>query len=150
MNKEEYIEETKKHILNVCTNLRTIIGELTERAIDHDNSKLENPELPYFMKYTPKLKKVKFNSPEYKQFLKDLKPALEHHYANNRHHPEHHKEGIQGMNLVDLCELFCDWASSAERTKDGDIRKSCEILQKRFNYSDELKQIFLNTCELLK
>lgn len=71
--------------------------------------------------------------------------ALEHHYKNNRHHPEHFKNGIEGMTLVDLCEMISDWKAATLRHDDGDILKSIEMNQQRFGYTDELKQILINT-----
>jgi len=44
-----------------------------------------------------------------------MKPALEHHYALYRHHPEHFQNGIDDMNLIDLVEMFADWKASSER-----------------------------------
>jgi hypothetical protein len=41
--------------------------------------------------------------------------------------------------------MLCDWRAAALRHADGDIWKSIEINQKRFGYSDELKEIFKNT-----
>lgn len=82
--------------------------------------------------------------------------GLEHHYVNNRHHPEYFKSdipeasGIKNMNLVDLVEMFCDWKAATLRHKDGDIIKSIEQNQVRFGYSDDLKAIFLNTAKLLE
>lgn len=60
------------------------------------------------------------------------------------------KYGIRGMNLLDLLEMFCDWTAATKRHADGDIRKSIKLNQKRFGYSDDLKQILLNTVENLK
>ena len=81
--------------------------------------------------------------------LDGLKPALDIHYANNRHHPEHFEDGIRGMNLLDLLEMICDWKASSERHNDGDIFKSIEINQKRFGYSDDIKAVLRNTAEFL-
>jgi hypothetical protein len=84
-------------------------------------------------------------------FLRDMKPALDHHYANNRHHPEHFgEEGIDGMNLFDVLEMFIDWTASTRRHADGDIAKSIEINKKRFGMSDQLAQIFRNTVRDFK
>ena len=55
--------------------------------------------------------------------------------------------GFYGMTLIDLLELICDWKSATLRHADGDIYKSLEINQKRFGYSDDLKQILKNTVE---
>jgi hypothetical protein len=56
---------------------------------------------------------------------------------------------LLGMSLIDLLELICDWKASSMRHSDGDIKKSIEINQKRFNYDDTLKQILLNTVSFL-
>lgn len=76
--------------------------------------------------------------------------ALEHHYANNRHHPEHHKDGIRGMTLVDIVEMFCDWKAASMRHNNGDMLTSIEKNKERFKYSDELEQIFKNTMRILE
>ncbi len=104
-----------------------------------------------FDEYTPKLAASTYGSDEYKAFLAAMKPALDHHYAaNSGHHPEGNPRGIQGMSLVDLTEMLCDWLAATRRHADGDIRRSIEINQKRFGYGDELKQILLNTLPLLE
>jgi hypothetical protein len=58
--------------------------------------------------------------------------------------------GIRGMSLVDLTEMLCDWKAATLRHDDGDIRRSIEINQERFGYSDELKQILINTLPLIE
>ena len=141
--------QTMEHIDNVRTKLSIIIKELIERQNKHDQSKLNTPEVEIFHEYTPRLKNLTYNSEEYKQCLENMNVAIKHHYENNRHHPEHFSNGIQGMNLVDLIEMFCDWVSATERHDNGDIYKSININKERFNYSDDLVSIFKNTVELL-
>lgn len=138
-------EDTIKHIEQVKIFLKKLIADLEKRGINHDKSKLEPPEKEHFDLYTPKLKEVTYQSEEYKTFLKELKPALDHHYANNRHHSQYFEDGIKGMTLVDLCEMLSDWKASTMRLKDGDILGSIEKNQKIVGYSDELKQILINT-----
>ena len=145
MNKFETMVETYKHKTTVSNFINKIVNALLIRSANHDNSKLENPEVDIFTEYTPKLAKSTYGSEEYKLFLKEMKPALDHHYANNPHHPEYYPEGIKAMSLVDLIEMLCDWKAATMRHNDGDIFKSIEINQKRFGYSDELKQILINT-----
>jgi hypothetical protein len=67
----------------------------------------------------------------------------------NPHHPEHYSDGIDGMNLLDLVEMVCDWKAATLRHDDGDIKKSVEINQKRFGMSDQLTKIIRNTVKLL-
>jgi hypothetical protein len=139
--------ETRKHQEWVNYLMTKVNLEMMERAKNHDKTKLEEPELSIFVKYTPKLKDATYGSDEYKQFLAEMKPALDHHYANNRHHPEYFPDGIKGMNLVDLVELICDWTASAKRHEDGNIYRSININKERFNMSDDLVALLKNTVK---
>ncbi len=142
--------ETRKHILQVNKFLSTFIVELLKRGIEHDMTKLNPPELDIFTEFTPKLATSTYGSEEYKGFLKEMGVALEHHYANNSHHPEHHTNGIRGMTLVDIVEMFCDWKAASMRHNNGDMLTSIEKNKERFKYSDDLEQIFKNTMKLLE
>lgn len=142
-------DETWKHIDNVMKLMMTIQTKIGDRMLSHDRSKLESPEVQYFREYTPQLKTLTFGSSEYNQCLASMKPALDHHYANNRHHPEFFKNGINDMTLVDLIEMLCDWYASSKRQYNGNIRLSIEKNRERFNMSDQLIRIFENTIKEL-
>lgn len=164
--------DTYDHIGKVRANLNRVIRALIHRAEVHDQSKLEEPELSVFNEYTPKLAESTYGSDEYKSFLEGMKAGLDHHYAQNDHHPEHFYDpdpvvsysageptsrwnrapltGIQAMDLVQLVEMLCDWKAATERHEDGDIRRSIEVNQERFGYGDELKQILLNTLDVIE
>jgi hypothetical protein len=141
--------KTMRHIETVRNYLGAAIRELVCRQEQHDQSKLADPERELFDEYTDKLRATTYGSDEYKEMLKGLGVALDHHYANNRHHPEHFKAGYREMTLIDLIEMLADWKSAGLRHHDGDIFKSIEINQKRFGYSDEIKEIFMNTARWL-
>lgn len=143
-------DETQEHINNVRHLVNTIVVELRKRAANHDQSKLESPEVEIFDKFTPKLKDSTYGSDEYKGFLKEMGPALDHHYAFNRHHPEHFPKGVEEMNLIDLIEMFCDWKAATLRHDDGDILKSININRKRFKMSEQLVSIFQNSIKLFE
>ena len=140
--------ETQKHIEKVRKYIRFLTDKLTTRGVNHDASKLQSPEVELFTEFTPKLAELEYNSEEYKECLHQLKPALEHHYATYRHHPEHFENGINDMNLIDLCEMIADWKAASERHNTGNLIKSIEINAKRFNIDAQLKQILLNTAKL--
>lgn len=139
--------DTLKHIKRVSDLLMLAAGELLCRAACHDNSKLEDPEKALFDKLTPKLSDSTYGSEQYKAFLEELKPALDHHYAHNSHHPEHYSDGVEGMDLFDLIEMFFDWKAASERHKDGDIFRSIEINKDRFELSPQLVRILQNTAK---
>jgi hypothetical protein len=141
--------ETLKHISNVENILKYLSKDIIKRGKDHDKSKLESPEVEGFTKYTPKLATCTYGSDEYKEYLKGLNEALKDHYRVNRHHPEHFRNGIRDMNLIDIIELLADWKSATLRHNNGDLIKSININQDRFDYSNDLKCILLNTAKLL-
>lgn len=176
MNTYDSTEDTLKHIARVRALINEVQIELDERAHAHDQSKLREPEKSAFDRTTPRLASSTYGSDEYKSFLADLKPALEHHYANNSHHPEHfgylecdlcftrHPKGhddqctqcrngsftlrpdIGGMSLLDLLEMLCDWKAAGERHADGSMARSLEVNRKRFDVSDQLQRILENTA----
>ena len=139
--------KTIRHIETVRNYLNAVIKELLNRAEQHDQSKLQSPEAEMFEEFTSKLRSCTYGSEEYKGFLKDMGLPLKHHYENNRHHPEHFKDvGVNGMTLIDLFEMLCDWKSSGMRHDDGDIFRSIENNQERFKLSEQLVLILRNTA----
>lgn len=175
----EQVRRTQEHIRLVGGYLQKCVLSLFNRSRFHDASKFSEEEWLGFLESTEHLKSCTYGSDAYKAFLKDLQPTLDHHYANNKHHPEHfvkwscngcfteyqgempdrceqcgysqmqREPDIAQMTLLDLLEMLCDWIAATARHADGDILKSIEINQKRFGYSDELKAIMNNTVTLL-
>ena len=145
------------HIDRVRFFVRKAATNLQERALVHDASKLVEPELEAFDIATPKLATLEYGSEEYKQSTRDLGPALDHHFAHNDHHPQHFENGIQGMSLMALIEMLCDWRAASERgkqrTDDPEKVKTFEdglaYQQERFGYSDEVAEILRNTVREL-
>lgn len=148
MTNAECQVETQKHIEIVRKYLRLITDKLTTRGVEHDKLKLESPEVEIFAEYTPKLAECTYGSDEYYSFLKEMDTALQHHYANYRHHPEHFEHGINDMTLIDIVEMLCDWKASTLRHNDGNLLKSIDTNAQRFGFDDQLKQIFINTAKM--
>lgn len=150
MTLEECKLKTIEHINLVRKYIRFFTDKLTDRGEKHDASKLTEDELPYFAEHTDKLNEIEYGSEEYKAELEALKPALEHHYASNTHHPEHFQNGIEDMTLWDIVEMFCDWKASTKRQRTGNILKSIDINAERFNIEPQLKQILINTAKMME
>lgn len=142
--------ETWEHINLVMKLLAGMQIEIAKRMFTHDRSKLLPPEVSAFAEYTPKLATSTYGSEEYRQFLKEMKPALNHHYSKNRHHPEFFENGVEDMNIIDLLEMICDWRAASARHNDGDIYRSIEINTPRFNLSPQLVAILKNSVPLME
>lgn len=138
--------ETVKHSRRVGELIGLYVRSLWERSLNHDVSKMEEPELSVFNEYTPKLKDSTYGSGEYKGFLVGMGAGLQHHYAVNRHHPEHFSNGVMGMTLVDVMEMLADWKAATERMDNGSLAKSLLIQKTRFELSDQLYAILVNTA----
>jgi hypothetical protein len=139
--------DTLLHIKRINSLLLQTCTELMKRAQHHDDSKLKDPEKPFFDAETPKLAGLTYGTPEYKASLDAIRPALDHHYAHNSHHPEHYKEGINDFDLFDLLEMFFDWKASSERHHDGNILKSIEKNADRFGISPQVVRILNNSAK---
>jgi hypothetical protein len=140
------LEATQKHRAEVNNILHCVSNQLRSRGREHDKSKLSNKELPYFAE-AQELKTLKYGSKKYFDSLAKLKPALDHHYKNNRHHPEHHENGINDMTIVDVIEMLCDWlAATLRHDDDHNIFKSINFNRTRFKIKKDMSQIMWNTA----
>jgi len=143
-------EDTEKHISRVRELIYNVRENLFKRGSAHDASKLETPEKEIFDEMTPKLKASTYGSDEYKAMLVGMKPALEHHYSANFHHPEHHPNGVDAMSLLDILEMLCDWKAAGERHANGNIERSLTVNRERFKIDDQLFRILENTVRELE
>lgn len=150
-NKKDYDfdQDLLNHINKVRRYINLIITELADRAKNHDLSKTTNPEHDIYAKFTPLLQGLKYQSKEYKDAVNspEFKFATDHHDRLNSHHPEYYEDGIDGMDLVDLIEMLCDWKAASERHKNAPwsegFTKNCE----RFSISPQLTRILSNTID---
>lgn len=145
----DYFQRTYAHIREVGEGITRIINELNSRILGHDKSKIENEnEVKGFINLNrdKEKKNFKFGSPEYTEALNKIKKVVGGHYLENRHHPEHWDNGIHDMDIVDIMEMLCDWASECKRDKDGDLMKSIDICCKKFGIESQLRLILEKTA----
>lgn len=142
--------DTQLHIDKVRGRLADFIINLQSRALEHDMSKFSSPEKEAYDELTPALRNVEYGSQEYKDIIAQLRPAIDHHYNHNRHHPEYYSNGIGGMSLLDLLEMLADWKAAGERgEKSVGFEKAFDINKRRFSINPQLAGILWNTaCEM--
>jgi hypothetical protein len=140
-------QDTTAHINRVRQLLTECEAELARRGHAHDLSKLEEPEKSAFDRLKAlSLSGMAYGSDEYRACLRAEQPSINHHYAANSHHPEHYRNGVDGMDIFDVIEMLMDWKAASERmVNGGDIRKSLEINKTRFSISPQLESILQNT-----
>jgi len=138
--------DTLKHSLRVGALMGQAIKELVDRSVRHDLSKTEPPEVEVFDRVTPRLKGLTYGTDEYKAALADMGAGLDHHYAVNRHHPEHFVDGVENMTLVDLIEVLADWKAATERHATGSLANSLVVQSGRFGLGVQLMAILRNTA----
>ena len=136
--------DTLEHSRRVGDLMLTMFVDAISRSQRHDHSKMVLPEKEYFDRATSRLKDLVYGSDEYKASLDEIRPGIQHHYENNRHHPEYFLNGVDDMNLVDVMEMLADWKAASERTSQTitfDVRRNIE----RFGLSEQLVKILENT-----
>jgi hypothetical protein len=144
----EYTWVILDHKKLVAFYLGRVTTELVERAVTHDYSKFSAEEFGPYEANLPRFKAAVYGSDEYKACCKAIEPAIQHHFEANRHHPEHFGEsGIDGMNLLDVMEMVCDWIAAAKRVPGGKLR--LDLQRERFHISDQLFGLIARTVESL-
>jgi len=141
-------KDTLDHIDKVDENLQSITRNLVRRRYEHDASKLEEPELSGYEGLTQALKGLTYGTPEHRAAFAPYKEIIKHHYANNRHHPEHWHMGVTDMSLLDIIEMLADWKAANDRN-GGDFGHSIQLSASRFGISEQLHAILINTAKEL-
>lgn len=146
----DFLTDTLIHIGEVQEELEVFCHELKMRGIKHDRSKLQDPEFSIFVSTREQFKKANYGTPEYDAVMEAARPAVDHHYKNNRHHTGHHSNGIEDMNLIDIIEMICDWKVAARRSPNQTFQESLPKCFKKYNIHGQLKQTILNTLKYLE
>lgn len=115
--------DTLDHSQKVGRYLGAMITDLLERSYTHDASKLAEPEKAAFDRCTQRLRGMTYGSEEYKASLAELGPALEHHYAHNRHHPEFNEPGLEWRPIKGFEEHY-------EVNNYGDVRSVDRVVKR--------------------
>lgn len=142
------IDNVLKHKNSVKNRLKILIEQLRERAEKHDDSKLKEPEVSLLIQMDRE-PNYEYGTPEYFDKMERYKGFFEHHYKNNTHHPDHFDsdiaKGIEGMDLVDLCEYLVDIISYNENLKVATAIDTLNKQKERFGLDEQLTQILKNT-----
>lgn len=142
---------TREHKERVCDLMNMAAGIISVRGFHHDDSKFDDAEIGPLSNLQAIIVTegpAAFGSAEYERRRDFLAPMLKHHYAKNSHHPEHYSDGVNGMCLFDLMEMFLDWKAASER--GGESEMSITEACRRFDVSPQLEAVFKNTAKTLK
>jgi hypothetical protein len=150
----DFVTDLVDHKRRVAGYMQIVANELFRRAATHDNSKFSPEEFEAYDQAFPQFKKYAFGSLEMNAVYESIKPALQHHFQENDHHPEYYEfeadgiHGIDGMNLISLIEMVCDWLAASHRSQTG-IKQGLEISKKKYHIDDQLFGIIKNTVDAL-
>ena len=142
---QESTLDTLNHIAKVEGYLSLCSDLLRGRAARHDASKLQEPERSGYAGLTQALKGLHYGTPEHRAAFVPFKTIIAHHYEHNSHHPEHYDNGVDGMSLLDVIEMLCDWKAASERTGD-EFATSIHLCVERFRIGKQLATILVNTA----
>lgn len=151
--KSKLMEQTESFFLDLFRHqsiVRGLMNEISEKIRDrgaiHDDSKTKPGEVELYAQYAPMLWRAEYESPEYKEIARKMMPAIRHHFRMNRHHPEHHGDGVDGMCLLDLIEMLCDWKAASMRGDRGSFADGMDTNKEKYGIDDQLWSILENTA----
>ena len=146
MNTEmDFLCDTLLHIGEVAENLEIIASKLRQRGLSHDRTKLEELEFDAFVSTRRNFKKANYGTPEYQACCDTIRPAVDHHHENNRHHTAYYVNGVDDMTLVDVIEMIADWKAAARRNPDKKFEDTLEYAKNKYGIGDQLYKIVCNT-----
>lgn len=138
------VNDINTHRDSVRKKLMFIASEIQKRADNHDLSKLQKPEIEWLIEMD-KEPRYPYGTDEYFDKMKRWQKFFDHHYAINRHHPDHFENGVNDMTLVDVVEYLVDIISYIDELH---ISQAVDIVDKqkgRFKIDDQLADILKNT-----
>lgn len=146
-----YETDVMEHKMNVQIIMNKLSRAILIRGRRHDNSKLKSPEKEGYSAHYNELRTAKFGSPEYQTIKEKLEPVIQHHYAENDHHPEHFgaHDGIFHMDCVQIIEMLADWVATAHH-KGTDVVADLPKLMEQCDIPENYYMIFKNTVEMMK
>lgn len=145
----------KGYVMLVCNTFANYLQELgqtedaedlRERAVLHDNSKILNKD--EFRALTSIINDkscLKDANSKLSQFKQD---AIELHWRNNEHHPEHY-EDISQMTPRARREFVCDCCARSIQYKTDLLEFMETRLKDRFHFSDMVRDEILYNCKIL-
>ncbi len=145
----ELLTDILTHISEVAENINEIRYDLEKRGISHDRNKFEVLEFDSFVKTRQEFKKANYGSEEYRECLEVIKPALDHHYQNNRHHTKFHENGFTDMNLLDILEMLADWKAANKRSPDLSFEDSLPEAFEQYNIPKNMRKHIIATLKYL-
>lgn len=122
----------------------SLILKLLWRLIIHDYSKYIPPESIGYAR-AKDTSKYPYGHDYCILAGREAKETIVAHKARNRHHPEFHERGVNGMTLVDFVEMVCDWKAACRKNKGGSFAKSLELNASRYSLNKQVIDILRNS-----
>jgi hypothetical protein len=154
----EHVERVQKNLAlmgGYYEELSPAMGlQIAQRAILHDQSKLQEPEyVPYVWRINRTLWK-KTNSPhlrwlESQTLDQAIQDAVRHHVTHNRHHPEWHMDA-DDMSVIDIIEMVCDWYAMSQEFNTSIVTWFNYVVPRRYSFSADVRQKVFDEITLIK
>ena len=145
----------KEYVLTVCKKFADYLEksgqledaeDLRQRAIVHDNSKILNKnEFQALTSIINDKSCLKDANSQLSSFKQD---AIELHWENNEHHPEHFND-INDMPLKARREFVCDCCARSVQYGTDLISFMETRLNERFHFNELIKDEILHDCKII-
>lgn len=130
------------HVLTVQQYMLEIIELLQLNSIYHDSSKYLNSDEWALLQHKYLLDSLEYGSSEFNTLIEELKPSVDEHHYNNRHHIEFHEHYLQ-MSMFDWLEWLADLKSFESNNNFYNMLQS---QFKKYEIDKSTQQLLTNTA----
>jgi len=130
------------HVLVVQQYMLEIIELLQLNSIYHDSSKYLNSDEWPLLQHKYLLDNLEYGSSEFNTLVEELKPSVDEHHYNNRHHIEFH-DHYSEMTMFDWLEWLADLKSfETKNSFEGMLQTQFE----KYSIDKTTQQLLINTA----
>lgn len=158
--KELYFEaDTRKHQQAVAERLIAVAKKFMDRAMNHDASKLEEPERSAYIEpvFALNSEEVPYGSSRYKELTAKMSEGWKHHEAINDHHigfflpysVQTLNDPVRCLDMFSLIEMCCDWIAAAKR-RGNDPGLALKVMVEKYPMDEHLQQVIRNTLSMIE
>lgn len=145
----EKMISTHKQMINL--DFENVCQYLSHKAAVHDDDKVKSGYVnDVYQEHFPKLKKIEFNTLEYKAYEREHFKEAHNLHAQNRHHYYNPLNALDDIDLFDLLEAVIDIRQSQKQYSEYSIERIMHTFEDKGVLELDIEKLTYNTLRKLE
>lgn len=145
----EKMISTHKQMIN--SDFENVCQYLSHKAEVHDDDKVKPGYVnDVYQEHFPELKKIEFNTPEYKEYEREHFTEAHKLHAQNRHHYYNPLNTTDDIDLFDLLEAIIDVRQSQKQYSEYSIERIMHTFEDKGVLELDIEKLAYNTLRKLE